>query len=1147
MGDRARSSTLPPCKAPGQCPKVVPSTTTMSESETEINSGTGLHSRAVQVQPRRRPVESQAGAGGQSLTGTITALPTPVPGQEGCGQGTRPGRMSWTRKDNKALMSCYYNSRPKEKGFMRRMEALWKELRPDSILDMKQLNNQRYSIVRKKLLSGLELEELERLTNPGTIPTVPQETTSAETGNGHTDLDPVEASVVDSVDLPEELQALRHLTLDRLRTELSDRSYLPKLRKNIPELLIQNMNVVLETIPTSDITETNALIYAAARTLLEQSGIMRPQQPQNFCNAWQIRLEKKIKKQRAEVSKLSTLASGIAIRDARLRQKYQDTTPQVALEIAKQRLTALAARLKRYTREAESRRINRLFTSDPSKVYSMLRGNGPARQQQDPPMKDTELFWKGIWGKEAVHNGQASWLEELKHDWQPRLDRQQPVTITECDIRRRVTRMKNWTAPGPDMIHAYWLKKFTALHSRLAWQMERLITTGDHPSWLTLGRTVLIMKNPDQGAVPKNYRPITCLSTTWKLLSGIIADKIQEHVCEYMHTAQKGIGVGSRGSKHQLLIDRTVTKDSRTRRTNLAMAWIDYKKAYDSVPHTWILESLRLHNIEPGLIAFIQQSMTHWKTKLYFNSKSTAEIKINCGIYQGDALSPLLFCIALNPLSVILDKSGYSYKFKSGNSINHLFYMDDIKLYAKNERDIDSLIHLTRVFSSDIGMTFGLEKCGRLIVNRGNTIRTQGIDLPEGHIDDVTESYKYLGILQSHGNHDEEVRSNAVSEYRKRVRQILKSRLSARNQVTAINTFAVPVIRYTAATVNWRQEDLRAADIGTRKLMTLHGAFHPKSSVARLYSSRKEGGRGLQCLEHAVKEEEQSLKSYVETQAITDPLMAECQDTVASWTTQPVIPDWYSKPLHGAWHTSVTQVADIGKTYQWLNRTGLEMNTEALIMAAQEQALNTRAVAAEIYHTTQDPHCRLCGEHRETVAHLVSGCSKLAGTAYTDRHNYLAAIVYRAICSKYGLEHSRKPKDTPEKVVQNDRVKLLWDFHIQTDIRLKHNQPDIVLVDRQDKTCLIIDIAVPRDENIREKEQEKVSKYEPLRIELERLWNVDTKVVPVVVGALGAVTTHLSQWLSMIPGDIKEVDLQKSALLGTCRLLRHTLKLPGLW
>ena len=96
--------------------------------------------------------------------------------------------------------------------------------------------------------------------------------------------------------------------------------------------------------------------------------------------------------------------------------------------------------------------------------------------------------------------------------------------------------------------------------------------------------------------------------------------------------------------------------------------------------------------------------------------------------------------------------------------------MEDIKLYAKNEQEIDSLIHLTWVFSFDIGMAFGLVKCGRLIVNRGKVKSTCGISLPEGLIDDIDESYKYLGILQSFVNNDEEIRCKATSEYRNRAR-----------------------------------------------------------------------------------------------------------------------------------------------------------------------------------------------------------------------------------------------------------------------------------------------------------------------------------------------------------------------------------------
>ena len=114
------------------------------------------------------------------------------------------------------------------------------------------------------------------------------------------------------------------------------------------------------------------------------------------------------------------------------------------------------------------------------------------------------------------------------------------------------------------------------------------------------------------------------------------------------------------------------------------------KKACDSVPHSWILEFWRLYKICPRLVTFMTQSMSHWKTTLPSNSKSITEVAIKCGVYQRDAPSPLQFCITLNPLSALLDKSTYRYRFKSGTTINHLIYMDDIKLYAKNEQNIVS-------------------------------------------------------------------------------------------------------------------------------------------------------------------------------------------------------------------------------------------------------------------------------------------------------------------------------------------------------------------------------------------------------------------------------------------------------------------------
>ena len=186
--------------------------------------------------------------------------------------------------------------------------------------------------------------------------------------------------------------------------------------------------------------------------------------------------------------------------------------------------------------------------------------------------------------------------------------------------------------------------------------MEKLVTEGNHPS-----RTILVMTDSPQGPIfEHNWKPI------WYL-----ADKIGVYMDEYMHQAERGIGCKSRGSKHQLLIDQSVAKVARSRRNNLGMEWIDYRKSYDSVPHVWILECRRLYKINLRLVTLIRQSMSHWKTTLPANSKSITNVTLKCFIYQRNSLLPLLFCIPLNELSTLLDKNAYGYRFKSGTTINH--------------------------------------------------------------------------------------------------------------------------------------------------------------------------------------------------------------------------------------------------------------------------------------------------------------------------------------------------------------------------------------------------------------------------------------------------------------------------------------------
>ena len=120
-------------------------------------------------------------------------------------------------------------------------------------------------------------------------------------------------------------------------------------------------------------------------------------------------------------------------------------------------------------------------------------------------------------------------------------------------------------------------------------------------------------------------------------------------------------------------------------REDMIKAWIDYKKTYDKVNHSWILESLELVQVSDNICEFVKRSMANWQTELTACKESLAKVNIRRGIFQGDSLSPLLFAICMILLTHVLCKARARYTLGGGDKINHLLFMDDLKLYQKKE------------------------------------------------------------------------------------------------------------------------------------------------------------------------------------------------------------------------------------------------------------------------------------------------------------------------------------------------------------------------------------------------------------------------------------------------------------------------------
>ena len=150
-------------------------------------------------------------------------------------------------------------------------------------------------------------------------------------------------------------------------------------------------------------------------------------------------------------------------------------------------------------------------------------------------------------------------------------------------------------------------------------------------------------------------------------------------------------------------------------------------------------------------------------------------------------------------------------------------------------------------------------------------------------------------------------------------------------------------------------------------------------------------------------------------------------------------------------------------------------------MAAQNRSIRTNLVRAKIDKSKGDSLCRVCRKVDESIDHIVSGCSKLAQKEYKRRHDNLAKIVHWKLAKKCNFEAEDKwYEHEPKSLLENEDHKILWDFSIQTDHVTEARRAYLAVVDMKERSCKIIDFAVPGDSRIEEKKKDKIEKYQDL-------------------------------------------------------------------
>ena len=191
--------------------------------------------------------------------------------------------------------------------------------------------------------------------------------------------------------------------------------------------------------------------------------------------------------------------------------------------------------------------------------------------------------------------------------------------------------------------------------------------------------------------------------------------------------------------------------------------------------------------------------------------------------------------------------------------------------------------------------------------------------------------------------------------------------------------------------------------------------------------------------------------------------------------------------MHGQLpHNLHEKLVDIEQWYRWLKSGDIKGETESTIVADQNQAISTNYFKNKILKEEIESKCRLCKQREKTIDHLTSRCHILAKNEYLSRHDKVCSHLHYSICKALGIETTDKwyihmPKPEYEK----GDFTVSWNQAVHTNKEVTANRPDRIIKNTKEKTCTLIDVAIPADRNVVQKEAEKKLKYKSLCIEIQ--------------------------------------------------------------
>ena len=605
--------------------------------------------------------------------------------------------------------------------------------------------------------------------------------------------------------------------------------------------------------------------------------------------------------------------------------------------------------------------------------------------------------------------------------------------ITTEDVKRSLMGMKDG-APGPD---GRKLKDVRAIpHDQLSAHFNLWLLSGYLPSTLRGGETVLLPKVSGAGA-PNEFRPITVSNIVVRCFHRIMAQRMEMHLP--LSLGQKAFRRGD-GIADSVWFMQTVIKHHQDTLCPLNMAFMDVKKAFDSVSHRSILVAAARLGVPPPFLTYLRGLYGDAQTRLRIGTELSEPIKLGRGVRQGDPMSVHLFNAVID---LSLDGLGPELGTEIGGvRVNHNAFADDIALIARSPARLqalaDDLDH--QLTLCGLELSTGLQgksasirldidgKAKRWIVYPHPYLRVRGELVPTLTVSQV---YKYLGVNIS----PQSTKATVAETLQQGLSNISKAPLKPQQRLYIASRHLVPKILHqltltpsTSKYLRWLDRQMRSAVRSWLKL--------PKdTSIAFLHARAVDGGLGLPLLEHEIPLMKRArtarmamsldpvVRAMLETPAARKVLRARqtsLNGTVVA-TRQGLRSVLVQQLYSSVDGRGLAPAPQVPAQHQWVTAGDMTLNGHAYVGAIK---IRGNLVATALRSARGRPHtdirCDCCGKP-EALSHILQSCPRTHASRIA-RHNKIVDLVISS-AEKIGYSICREPAiPTPAGIQKPDLI-----------------------------------------------------------------------------------------------------------------------------